>query len=84
MAQRNPNLFDSYQLSEQELLLASEGITDLTAMWLQTLAAAALEEKSQLPVNPNNIQEFVQREAYLRGQADAIFTILSARPSISE
>ena len=84
MATQIPSKFTKYDLSELELKLAAVGIDDLAAMWIQTLIANAAEEKIALKVDTTNIHDFVQQEAYLQGQIDALQVLIDARLSLKD
>jgi hypothetical protein len=77
MATPLPTVYTRYDLSEEELAAAA-ALSPFTVMWIQTLIGDAAERKLSIPVDPNNIQLFVQEEAYYRGQIDALSTLLNA------
>lgn len=77
MAQQLPTAFTRYDLSSEELEAAA-ALNQFTIMWLQTLIGDAAEKKLSIPVDPSNIQLFVQEEAYYRGQIDALSTLLNS------
>lgn len=79
MAQQLPTAFTRYDMSSEELEAAA-ALNPFTVMWIQTLIGDAAEKKLSIPVNPSNIQLFVQEEAYYRGQIDALSTLLNALP----
>lgn len=79
MAQQLPTAFTRYDMSSEELEAAA-ALNPFTVMWIQTLIGDAAEKKLSIPVNPSNIQLFVQEEAYYRGQIDALSTLLNSLP----
>ena len=79
MAQQLPTAFTRYDMSSEELEAAA-ALNPFTIMWIQTLIGDAAEKKLSIPVDPNNIQFFVQDEGYYRGQIDALSTLLNALP----
>lgn len=76
MAQQLPTVYTRYEMEEAELAEAAR-LNQYTVMWIQTLIGDAAEKKLVIPVDPSNIQAFVQEEAYYRGQIDALSTLLS-------
>ena len=79
MAQQLPTAFTRYELSSEELEAAAN-LNPFTIMWIQTLIGDAAEKKLSIPVDPSNIQLFVQEEAYYRGMIDALSTLLNSLP----
>lgn len=77
MATPLPTVYTRYDLSEEELTAAA-ALSPFTIMWIQTLIGDAAEKKLSIPVDPANIQLFVQEEAYYRGQIDALSTLLNS------
>lgn len=77
-----PHVFNSFTLTEEEQAAAVAGINPLTVMWFHNLVATALEEKSNLTFDPKETLDFVQKEAYLKGQADILLSIIAVAPAI--
>lgn len=77
MATPLPTVYTRYDMSEEELAAAA-ALSPFTVMWIQTLIGDAAERKLSIPVDPSNIQQFVQEEAYYRGQIDALSTLLNS------
>ena len=80
MAQQLPTAFTRYDMASEELEAAAN-LNPFTIMWIQTLIGDAAEKKLSIPVDPSNIQLFVQEEAYHRGQIDALSILLNSIPS---
>jgi hypothetical protein len=80
MAQQLPTAFTRYDMSSEELEAAA-ALNPFTIMWIQTLIGDAAEKKLSIPVDPTNIQLFVQEEAYHRGQIDALSILLNSLSS---
>lgn len=51
-------------------------LTSLTLAVLQNLRATVASEKLRLEFNPNNPGDFIQQEAYKRGQLDLLTYII--------
>lgn len=77
MATQLPTAYTRFELDEVEQIQAAN-LNQFTIMWIQSLIGDAAEKKLSIPVDPNNIQAFVQEEAYYRGQIDALSTLLNS------
>lgn len=66
-----PNSFSSYKLSEQEILAGSI-LSPLQQMCIQNQISALAEEKLSLQFTPNDVNQFLQKEAELQGQINAL------------
>jgi hypothetical protein len=77
MSELIPNSFSSYNLTEKEVLQGSI-LSTLQKQVLQNQLAAIAEEKLRLDYDPAKILEFVQQDAYKRGQIDLLSFILDA------
>lgn len=69
MSQILSSTFTAYQQTEQEQLVAMS-ISVETQQFIQTQIVRIAEERLALKPDPNNYAEFVQSEAYLKGQLD--------------
>lgn len=75
------NDFVSYELTQEEMLLAVT-FTIAQRANLQTMLAAAAEEKVNLKVDSTNIMRFVQQEAELQGKINTLRTLLDGYETI--
>lgn len=75
MATMIPNMFTSWELSEEEEIQGSI-LTITQAQLIQNLLASIAAEKNSLLFNVNDPQSFIQQEASLRGQMDILQYIL--------
>lgn len=78
-----PNTFTTYALSADELK-AGQILTSLNVSVLQNQRAQIAEEKLALKFTPNDVQSYLQQEAYLSGQLDLINYILAAHEESSQ
>jgi len=69
------NRFISYKLSEKEELQGSVFTPEQKACLQNLLSRAALDKQALAP-DPNNIQPFIQQEAFLKGQIELLEYIL--------
>jgi hypothetical protein len=83
MANFMRNSFYSYDLSDQEVLQGSI-FTSAQKAVLQNHLATEAEKKLQLTFNPNNPQEFLQEEAYLRGKIEVLQYLIEASDASQE
>lgn len=70
------NLFQSWELSRQEYLTGSI-FTNLQIQCIQNQVAQAMQQKTLLKFNPDNIIAYAQQEAELQGQIIALQFLLS-------
>lgn len=70
-----PHTFNKYQLTLDEQR-SGQSLTLATKAVIQNLIVAAAEEKLALVLDPKNITEYSQQEAYLRGQIDILNHLL--------
>lgn len=77
MAMQLPTAYTRFELDEAEQIQAAN-LNQFTIMWIQSLIGDAAEKKLSIPVDPTNIQAFIQEEAYYRGQIDALSTLLNS------
>lgn len=78
-----PNSFTTYTLTEKEQI-AGTTLTSLNVAVLQNQRAQIAEEKLNLPFTPNDIQTYLQQEAYLKGQLDLLNYILASHEESSQ
>jgi len=78
-----PNTFKLYALSSKETLLGSV-LTELQTQVLHNLRTVVAEEKLYLEYDIANPTEFIQQEAYKRGQLDLISHILDLSKAAQE
>jgi hypothetical protein len=76
MPHPSSNVFSTYVVSQQEEAVGKT-LTHLNIAVLQNLRSQIAEQKLNLPFTPNDIQSYLQQEAYLRGQLDCISYILA-------
>lgn len=69
MSQIIANTFTAYQQTEEELLSAMS-LSGEQKQFIQTQASRIAEERIALTPNPTNYAEFIQQEAYLKGQME--------------
>lgn len=77
MAKVVPNLFTSYELTEEEEINGSI-LTTLQKQRIQNALSLAAMEKSALSFDPLNPTKFAQEEASLQGQLAAYAYILDS------
>lgn len=77
-----PHVFNSFLLTEEEQAAAVASLNPLTLMWMHNMVATALEEKSNLTIDSKDVMDYVQKEAYLKGQADILLSIIAAAPAL--
>ena len=75
MSTQAPNIFTSFNLSDEEVLAAFD-IPILTLQALQNLRSNAAIERLNLAVDSLNPTLFMQQEASLKGQMDILSHIL--------
>lgn len=79
-----PNSFSSYDLTLNEQLIGSV-LTNTQIEVIQNEIALLAEEKLQLKLNPDNPQQFIQRESYMRGQIDQLqFTLAKSTSAVEQ
>lgn len=83
MATLVPNEFSSYRLTQDEEV---QGIllTNAQKQVLQNQLSQCASDKLNLTYTPNDPLVYAQKEAYLRGQIDAIKYILSMCENLEE
>lgn len=75
-----PHSFNKFELSAEEykagcvLTLSNQAV-------IQNLISDVAEEKLRLVLDPQNLTEYAQQEAYLRGQLDILNHLLSLSKS---
>jgi len=72
-----PNIFTSYELTEQEIVSGSI-LTELQTAVIQNRLATIVKAKLELKLDCNNINLFVQQEADLAGRMVELQSILDA------
>lgn len=77
MAQQLPNQFTEYQLTESETLSGTI-LTPLQRFVLQNRLAEISKQRLTLEFNPVNSAQFIQDEAFLKGQISIITWQLEA------
>ena len=77
MAQPAANLFTQFVLTKEEEEAGIE-FTTCQRMYIQNLISEAALEKVKLTFDPQNPQQFVQREAELQGQINVLVSLLNA------
>ncbi len=82
MAVPRPTKFSSYDFSNAELYAATRFDT-LQLMLFQTLFAEAAEERLALTIDTSKPDEFIQREACLRGTMEAFDRLISLASEIT-
>ena len=75
MSRLAPNLFASYEFTEEEQRQALQ-YTTLQKQHLQNEIAGYAVDKNNLEPNPENYSKYLQQEAYLRGKMDALIYLL--------
>ena len=75
MASLIPNDFSQYEFTEKEEIEAAK-LTNYQRMHVQNLIASISMEKISHEPTPDNFSEFIQKEAYLRGQIDSLKYLL--------
>jgi hypothetical protein len=73
---RQDDPFTTYKFSEEEISLARQ-LSPEQRCYYQTLMADAAQEKIGMMYDPYKQRNFLQQEAYLRGQIDILNMILS-------
>lgn len=68
--------FVAFTFTEEEMKVARQ-ISPEHKMYLQTLMCSAAESKLALKLDPYKPLEFVQEEAYTRGQMDILAMLLN-------
>lgn len=71
MATAKQNSFTSYDLTEAETLSGSL-LSETNLYLIQNQISAIAEQKLALTVTPTELSAFLQQEAYLSGQMDAL------------
>lgn len=74
------NSFSSFTLTEAQLVQAVESITPETQLWLQNFLSESNHARLENRYDPEAPLRFLQEEAYRKGQADMVETILAAIP----
>jgi hypothetical protein len=75
MPRRRETPLDAYEFNADELQAAT-AYTLIQKQFLRTLSADIWAERTGLKFDPQKQQEFMQQEAYLRGQLDIIAYVL--------
>ena len=75
MAEQRPNAFTSWELSQVEEEQGSIFTTDQIHVLRNRLSVLA-EDKLRIQFDPQNPQEYMQQEAYKRGQLEEIESLL--------
>jgi hypothetical protein len=69
--------FSKYALSENDQIIGST-LTTLTKQFIQNQICNIAEQRIALVPDPNNYAEFIQQEAYLKGQMDSLKFLLDS------
>jgi len=83
MATMIPNSFTSFDLTEDELK-EGQKLTALQKQVIQNSRASIAEGILALKMDPSNQLEFVQNEAYLKGQLESYMHILICSESAED
>ena len=83
MATPIPNKFTSYDLSTEEMT-SGYMLSPATVHVIRNELSIAAETKLALVVDPNNVQAFVQAEAYQRGKIEFIDWLLAMNDSVTQ
>jgi len=75
MSHPKVNTFTSYELSKEEYISGCT-LNYLTLSVIQNLRSELAEEKLNLTFTPNNVLDYTQQEAYLKGQIDMLNHLL--------
>jgi hypothetical protein len=75
------NTFSTYQLDEDELVQGSL-LTTLQKQVIQTQIGTIADEKLRLEFDSDKPMQFMQQEAYKRGQLDALNYLLQASEAL--
>lgn len=76
MATLQPSQFCRYEMSEQELLQGS-ALTSLQACCIQNQISDLATRRLNLALDPKNPDEYVQQEAWIKGQIEALQYLLN-------
>ena len=75
-----PHSFNKFEMSAEEYK-AGCALTLSNQAVIQNLISDVAEEKLRLVLDPQNLTEYAQQEAYLRGQLDILNHLLSLSKS---
>lgn len=75
MAIQIPSKFMKFQLTPEEET-AAKVFAPLNLMWLQNLRSEWAEKKLNVKVDPEDIKDFVQQEAYIQGKLELLNELL--------
>lgn len=75
-----PHSFNKYELSPEEVR-AGQALTLTNKAVIHNLLAEIAEKKIRLVLDPQNMQEYIQQEAYLTGQFDILNFLLDSSES---
>lgn len=75
-----PHSFNKFELSAEEYK-AGCALTLSNQAVIQNLISDVAEEKLRIVLDPQNLTEYAQQEAYLRGQLDILNHLLSLSKS---
>jgi hypothetical protein len=75
------NTFSTYQLDEDELVQGTL-LTTLQKQVIQTQIGTIADEKLRLEFDSDKPMQFMQQEAYKRGQLDALSYLLQASEAL--
>jgi len=75
------NTFSTYQLDEDELVQGTL-LTTLQKQVIQTQIGTIADEKLRLEFDSDKPMQFMQQEAYKRGQLDALNYLLQASEAL--
>ena len=76
MAVLQPSQFCRYEMTEQEVLQGS-CLTSLQVCCIQNQISDLATRRLNLSLDPKNPDDFVQQEAWIKGQIDALQHILN-------
>jgi len=75
MATLLPTTFTRYALTEDELRFLPGSVSQVFLYHLQNIQADIAEQKLGIEINPSNVLDYVQQEAYLAGQLALVRTL---------
>lgn len=78
-----PSMFQSFKLSAQEESLGQQ-LTSLNVAVIHNLRSTIAIEKIHLDFDPAKMQEFIQQDAYKRGQIEMLTYLLDCNESATQ
>lgn len=82
MSNQIPNIFTTYYHNDNEQV-ANSVFNQGNMEYLHNQRANIAQQKIHINIDPNNINEFLQQDAYLRGQLDILTFLLNASEEAS-